>query len=61
LQSSSRNRLPPTSELCAASKLSHEDFSFSQSGPSHKALDIEQKAKFGQKKLDLSKTNKSVA
>jgi len=25
----------------------------------HKALDIEQKAKFGQKKLALNKTNKS--
>jgi len=27
----------------------------------HKALDIEQKAKFGQKKLALNKTNKSLS
>jgi len=53
--------LPATSELYAAPKLSHVDFSFSRSGPFHKALDIEQKAKFGQKKLALNKTNKSLA
>jgi len=59
----SHNCLPSTSELytVTAPKLSHVDFSFSQSGPFHKALDIEQKAKFGQKKLALSKTNKSLA
>jgi len=41
--------------------MSHVDFSFSQSGPFHKTFDIEQKAKFGQKKLALNKTNKSLA
>jgi len=44
-----------------APKLSHLNFSFSQSGPFHKALDIEQKAIYGQKKLALNKTNDSVA
>jgi len=41
--------------------MSHVDFSFSQSEPFHKALDIEQKDKFGQKKLALNKNNKSLA
>jgi len=53
--------LQSTSELYTASKLSHVDFSFSQSGSFHKASNIEQKAKFGQKKLALNKTNKSLA
>jgi len=47
--------------LYTAPKLSHVDFSFSQSWPFHKALDIEQWAKFGQKKLALNKTNKSLS
>jgi len=53
--------LPSTSELYTAPKLSHVDFSFSQSGPFYKALDIEQKAKFEQKKQALNKNNKSLA
>jgi len=42
--------LPSTSELYTAPKLSHVDFNFSQSGPFHKAVDIEQKDKFGTEK-----------
>jgi len=42
--------LASKSELYTAPKLSHVDFRFSQPGPFHKALDIEQKAR--QKKLD---------
>jgi len=57
----SYNCLPSTFEVYTAPKLSHVDFSFSQSGSFHKALDIEQKAKFGQKKLALNKTNESFA
>jgi len=38
----SYNCLPSTSEMCAAPKLSHVNFSFSQSGPFHKALVIDQ-------------------
>jgi len=52
-----RHCLPSTSELYTAPKLSHVDFRFSQSEPFHKALDIEQKAKFGQKKLALNEIN----
>jgi len=45
--------LPSTSELYTAPTLSDVDFSFSESEPFHKALDIEQKAKFGQKRVAL--------
>ena len=55
------NCLAPTSELYTAPKLSQVDFSFSQSEPFHTALDIDQKAKFGQKKLAPNKINKSVS
>jgi len=55
------NCLPPISDLYTAPKLSHVDFSFPQSRPFHKALDIDQKANFGQKKLALNKTKKSVS
>jgi len=41
--------LPSTSQLCTAPKLSHLDFSFSQSVPFHQALDSEQKAKSDKK------------
>jgi len=37
--------------MYTALKLSQVDFSFSQPGPFNEALDIEEKAKFGQKKL----------
>jgi len=47
--------------LYTAPKLSHVDFSFSQSGFFHKGLDIEQYAKFRQKKLAVNKTNKCLA
>jgi len=57
----SYNCLPSTSELYTAPNVSHVDFIFSQSGPFHNALDIEQKAEFGQKKLALNKTNISLA
>ena len=50
-----------TSDLYTAPKLSHVDFSFSRSERFYKTLDIEQKAIFGQKKLALNKTNKSLA
>ena len=57
----SSNRKPSTSQLYTTLKLSHTDFSFSQTGPFHKALDSEQKAKFGQIKPALNKTNKSLS
>jgi len=53
--------LPSTSQLYTAPKLSHVDFSFSQSGLFYKALDIEKKAKLEQKKLALNITNKSLS
>jgi len=52
----SNNCLPSTSELYTAPKLPHVEYSFSQSGPFHKALVIKQKSKLGQKKLALNKT-----
>jgi len=53
--------LPSASELYTTPKLSHVDFSLSQSAPFHKALDIEQNAKCGQKKLALNMINKSLS
>jgi len=53
--------LPSASELYTASKLSHVHFNFSQPGHFHKALDTEEKTKFGQEKLALNKTNKSLS
>ena len=47
--------------MYTAPKSSQVDFSFSRSEPFYKTLNIEQKAIFGQKKLALNKTNKSLA
>jgi len=54
-------RFPQTAGCKARTCFVDVDFSFSQSGPFHNGLDIEQKAKFGQKKLALNTTNKSFA